>query len=62
MLIPIPPLEIQREIVRTLDSFAELETRLEAELRDELEARKAQYAHYRDKLLEFTERESPSRG
>lgn len=43
LLIPIPPLGIQREIVRVLDSFAELEA--------ELEARKAQYAHYRDELL-----------
>lgn len=41
--IPIPPLEIQKEIVRILDKFAELEA--------ELEARKAQYAYYRDKLL-----------
>ena len=41
--IPVPPMEIQREVVRVLDSFAELEA--------ELEARKAQYAHYRDRLL-----------
>lgn len=45
--IPVPPLDIQREIVQVLDSFAELEEELEAEL----EARKAQYAHYRDELL-----------
>lgn len=50
--IPVPPIEIQREIVRILDSFAELEA--------ELEARRAQYAYYRDKLLDFTERESVS--
>ena len=54
MEIPVPPMEIQQEIVRILDSFAELEA--------ELEARRAQYAYYRDKLLDFTERESPSRG
>lgn len=45
--IPVPPLDVQREIVRVLDSFADLE----AELGAELEARKAQYAHYRDRLL-----------
>ena len=45
--IPVPPLEVQREIVRILDSF----TKLEAELEAELEARKLQYAHYRDELL-----------
>ena len=51
--IPVPPIEIQQEIVRTLDSFAELEAALEAELEAELEARKAQYAYYRDRLLAF---------
>lgn len=49
ILIPVPPIEIQREIVDILDSF----TRLEAELEAELEARKAQYVFYRDKLLNF---------
>lgn len=45
--IPIPPLEVQREIVRILDQF----TQLEAELEAELEARRAQYDHYRSLLL-----------
>ena len=47
--IPVPPMEVQQEIVRTLDSFAKLEAKLEAEL----EARKAQYEYYRDELLTF---------
>ncbi len=47
--IPIPPLEIQEEIVRILDNF----TALEAELEAELEARKKQYEYYRNKLLSF---------
>lgn len=51
--IPVPPMEVQREIVRVLDSFAELETKLEAELEAELEARRRQYAYYRDRLLSF---------
>src|SRR5690606_21602991 len=46
--IPVPPLEVQREIVRILDTF----TALEAELEAELAARRAQFAHYRDELLE----------
>lgn len=50
--IPLPPLEVQREIVRVLDLFQSLEAELEAEL----EARRRQYAHYRDSLLDFTER------
>ncbi len=51
--IPVPPLEVQREIVRVLDKF----TQLEAELEAELEARRAQFRYYRDHLLDFTERE-----
>jgi len=47
--IPVPPLEVQREIVRILDQF----TTLEAELEAELEARKAQYEHYRNHLLSY---------
>ena len=49
-LIPVPPLEIQREVVEVLDKFA----LLTAELTAELEKRKKQYEHYRDKLLNFT--------
>ena len=48
--IPLPPIEVQREIVRILDNF----TVLTAELTAELTARKAQYSHYRDKLLSYT--------
>lgn len=44
---PMPPLKIQEEVVRILDRF----TLLEAELEAELEARRKQYAHYRDSLL-----------
>lgn len=49
--IPIPPLSVQREIVRILDNFAELTEGLNRELTAELTARKKQYAYYRDKLL-----------
>ena len=52
--IPAPPLEIQREIVKVLDTF----TQLEAELEAELEARRRQYQYYRDALLSFDERMS----
>lgn len=47
--VPIPPLPVQEEIVRILDSFSSLEAELEAEL----EARRKQYAYYRDELLTF---------
>ena len=47
--IPVPPIPVQEEVVRILDSFTELEAELEAEL----EVRRAQYAYYRDQLLSF---------
>ena len=47
--IPVPPLEVQCEIVRILDQF----TTLEAELEAELEARRAQYEYYRNQLLSY---------
>lgn len=45
--VPVPPLPVQEEIVRILDSF----TSLKAELEAELEARKKQYEYYRAELL-----------
>ena len=52
--LPVPPMEVQREIVRILDSF----TLLAAELAAELTARKKQYEFYRDFLLNFNEDQS----
>ena len=49
--IPVPPLEVQREIVRVLDTF----TQLEAELEAELESRRAQYDYYAGELLTIDE-------
>ena len=49
ILIPLPPLSVQEEIVRILDKF----TTLEAELEAELEGRKRQYEYYRNQLLSF---------
>ena len=50
--IPLPPLEIQEEIVRILDTFVELDAHLKAEL----EARKVQNSHYRDDLFSLGQR------
>ncbi|MHB8641410.1 MAG: restriction endonuclease subunit S [Gaiellaceae bacterium] len=47
--VPVPPVEVQREIVRILDTFQELEAELDAEL----EGRRRQYEHYSDHLLAF---------
>ena len=45
--IPIPPIEVQEEIVKILDKFSELEEKLEAEL----EARKTQYEFWRNSIF-----------
>ena len=52
--IPIPPLPIQNEIVKLLDSFTELTAKLTAEL----VLRKKQYNFYRDSLLNFSQNAS----
>ena len=51
ILIPIPPLDVQAEIVRILDAF----TAVTAELTAELNMREKQYQYYRDKLLSFSD-------
>ena len=53
--IPIPPFEVQNEIVRILDTFTSHAAELQAELHAELQARKEQYEYYRNKLLAFDE-------
>ncbi len=50
---PIPPLEIQQEIVKILDQFSLLTTDLLAGIPAEIKARKKQYEYYREKLLTF---------
>ena len=45
IVIPVPPLPVQEEIVRILDTFTELQA--------ELQKRQQQYNFYRDNLLNF---------
>ncbi len=52
--IPIPPLEIQKEVVLILDAFTELQA--------ELQARKKQYEFYREKLLSIEALEKRAEG
>ena len=47
ILIPIPPLSVQTEIVKILDALTELTS----ELTSELTLRRKQYEYYREKLL-----------
>ena len=54
---PVPPLEVQREIVRVLDRF----TLLSAELSAELKERKLQYEYYREQLIQRARENHPSK-
>ena len=49
IIIPVPSISVQEEIVRILDKFTTLEAGLEAEL----DCRKRQYEYYRNQLLSF---------
>ena len=51
--LPVPPLKVQCEIVRTLDSLTLATNELIDRLMTEFTARKKQYEFYRDKLLKF---------
>lgn len=51
--IPLPPIEVQNEIVRILDCFTQLEA--------ELDCRKRQYEFYRDQLLSFDKLTPPEK-
>lgn len=51
--IPIPPLSVQKEIVRILDLYSKMWYELANELANELALRLSQYNYYRDKLLTF---------
>ena len=56
IVLPVPPLPVQREIVRILDNFTELTAELQEKLTAELTARKKQYEYYRDTLFTFTDK------
>lgn len=49
--IPIPSIETQEKIVKTLDKFTNYVNELQAELQAELQSRTKQYEYYRDMLL-----------
>ena len=51
--LPVPPFEVQHEIVRILDDYTENVIELQRQLAAEMTARKTQYDFYRDKLLTF---------
>jgi len=51
--IPVPPLEIQQEIVEILDKFDALANGLTCSIPKEIELRQKQYEYYRNQLLSF---------
>ena len=51
--IPVPPLPVQEEVVRILDTLTELQAELQAKLQVELQKRLQQYNFYRNQLLSF---------
>lgn len=56
ILVPVPPLEEQQRIVAVLDEFDALVNDISRGVPAEIEARRKQYAYYRDKLLAFREK------
>ena len=51
--IPLPPIEVQSEIVRILDDYTENVVELQNQLALEITARQRQYTFYRNKLLTY---------
>jgi type I restriction enzyme S subunit len=60
--IPLPPLQIQQEIVDILDRFEVLVHSFESGLPAEIAARHKQYEYYRDQLLTFQSKPPLQRG
>ena len=56
--IPIPPIEIQQEIVRVLDELTSLTNQLKTELETERQNRKKQFDFFREQLFTFEEDEN----
>ena len=51
--IPVPSLEIQKQIVDKLEQFSDIYTNIKRELSEEIEKRHKQYLYYKEKILSF---------
>ena len=56
IVIPVPPLSVQENIVKILDRFDKLNNDMSEGLPAEIETRKKQYEYYRDTLLSFDDK------
>ena len=54
--IPVPPLEVQRRIVRVLDEYTAAHDELVRKLEEEMALREQQLSLVRNQLLTFTEK------
>lgn len=61
MRIPVPPIEVQREIVRILDKYTAAHDELVRKLEEETALREQQLSLVRNQLLTFSERERVKR-
>lgn len=55
VVIPVPEVDVQKNISNLLDTFEIMTNDLKNGLPAEIEARRKQYEHYREKLLTFKE-------
>ena len=53
LIIPVPPIEVQNEIVQILDNFSGYVTSISQGLPAEIAARRKQYEYYRNSMLSF---------
>ena len=60
--IPVPPVEVQREVVRVLDEYPAAHDELVRKLEEETALREQQLSLVRNQLLTFSERESKADG
>lgn len=61
IVIPVPPIEVQRAIVEDLEQLGSSRARLEGDLKAELELRQRQYSHYRTRLLISSDDDAPAK-
>ncbi len=57
LIVPVPPMNVQEQVVRILDRYASVKQQLIDTLNKEIEKRDLQYNHYLNDLLSFHKKE-----